>query len=69
VLGLAVSPDPVIAGHKPCGAVAVIGSSVSQELAHIGKRVLLSGQPAKKKVLGWIAHGYRGLLDCFNVRL
>ena len=30
--GLPVNPDPVIAGHEPCGVVAAIGAGVSDKM-------------------------------------
>jgi threonine dehydrogenase-like Zn-dependent dehydrogenase len=53
-MGLAVNPDPVIAGHEPCGVVAAIGSNVSQKLAHIGQRVMV--------------HHYKGCAACEHCR-
>jgi D-arabinose 1-dehydrogenase-like Zn-dependent alcohol dehydrogenase len=39
--GLPVNPDPVIAGHEPCGVVAAIGSAVSPAQATVGRRVMV----------------------------
>src|SRR5579864_4930854 len=53
-MGLAVNPDPVIAGHEPCGVVAAVGSGVSHKLAHIGQRVMV--------------HHYKGCAACEHCR-
>src|SRR5580692_1357628 len=41
ISGLAVNPNPVIAGHEPCGVVAAVGSGVSEKLARVGQRVMV----------------------------
>ena len=38
--GLPVNPDPVIAGHEPCGVVAAVGPGVSDKEARVGMRVM-----------------------------
>src|SRR6201997_2344748 len=39
--GLPVNPDPVIAGHEPCGVVAAVGAGVSDKMARLGQRVMV----------------------------
>ena len=53
-MGLAVNPDPVIAGHEPCGVVAAVGSGVSQKIAQVGQRVMV--------------HHYKGCTACEHCR-
>jgi threonine dehydrogenase-like Zn-dependent dehydrogenase len=53
-MGLAVNPDPVIAGHEPCGVVAAVGAGVSHKMARIGQRVMV--------------HHYKGCTACEHCR-
>jgi threonine dehydrogenase-like Zn-dependent dehydrogenase len=48
--GLPPNPDPVIAGHEPCGVVAAVGSGVSEKEARVGARVMV--------------HHYQGCTQC-----
>jgi threonine dehydrogenase-like Zn-dependent dehydrogenase len=48
--GLPANPDPVIAGHEPCGVVAAVGPGVSEKEARIGARVMV--------------HHYQGCTQC-----
>src|SRR5215471_1791486 len=52
--GLAVSPDPVIGGHEPCGIVAAIGPGVEKAQASLGQRVMV--------------HHYKGCTVCSRCR-
>jgi D-arabinose 1-dehydrogenase-like Zn-dependent alcohol dehydrogenase len=52
--GLPVNPDPVIAGHEPCGVVAAIGAGVSNKMARLGQRVMV--------------HHYKGCEVCEHCR-
>src|SRR5579864_2293263 len=52
--GLPVNPDPVIAGHEPCGVVAAVGAGVTEKQARIGARVMV--------------HHYRGCSVCNHCR-
>lgn len=52
--GLPVNPDPVIAGHEPCGVVAAIAAGVSEKQARIGQRVMV--------------HHYKGCTVCGHCR-
>jgi threonine dehydrogenase-like Zn-dependent dehydrogenase len=52
--GLAVNPNPVIAGHEPCGIVAAVAAGVSEKLARIGQRVMV--------------HHYKGCTVCNHCR-
>src|SRR5262245_32017941 len=52
--GLPVNPDPVIAGHEPCGVVAAIGAGVSEKMARVGQRVMV--------------HHYKGCTVCDHCR-
>src|SRR6201995_3070618 len=52
--GLPTNPDPVIAGHAPCGVVVAIGSAVDACEAHIGQRVMV--------------HHYQGCTQCNHCR-
>ncbi|MGH7097725.1 MAG: zinc-dependent alcohol dehydrogenase family protein [Stellaceae bacterium] len=52
--GLPVNPDPVIAGHEPCGVVAAIGPGVDPQQAAIGRRVMV--------------HHYKGCTQCGHCR-
>ena len=52
--GLPVNPDPVIAGHEPCGVVAAIGAGVSDKMARNGQRVMV--------------HHYKGCTVCDHCR-
>ena len=38
--GFKLADEPMIAGHEPCGVVAEIGSSVSNQEAQVGQRVM-----------------------------
>ena len=39
--GLPANPNPVIAGHEPCGIVAARGAGVHEREARIGARVMV----------------------------
>jgi threonine dehydrogenase-like Zn-dependent dehydrogenase len=52
--GLAVNPDPVIAGHEPCGVVAAVGPGVTAKEAQVGQRVMV--------------HHYKGCTVCAHCR-
>jgi 2-desacetyl-2-hydroxyethyl bacteriochlorophyllide A dehydrogenase len=52
--GLPVNPDPVIAGHEPCGIVAALGAGITEKQARIGQRVMV--------------HHYRGCGVCNHCR-
>jgi threonine dehydrogenase-like Zn-dependent dehydrogenase len=52
--GLPVNPDPVIAGHEPCGIVAAVGTGVDPAMARIGQRVMV--------------HHYKGCTVCDHCR-
>jgi 2-desacetyl-2-hydroxyethyl bacteriochlorophyllide A dehydrogenase len=52
--GLPVNPDPVIAGHEPCGLVAALGAGVTEKQARLGARVMV--------------HHYRGCSVCNHCR-
>ncbi len=52
--GLAANPEPVIAGHEPCGIVAARGAGVSEREAPIGARVMV--------------HHYQGCTLCGHCR-
>ncbi|MBV9863246.1 MAG: zinc-binding dehydrogenase [Alphaproteobacteria bacterium] len=52
--GLPVNPDPVIAGHEPCGVVAAVGPGVSEAQARVGQRVMV--------------HHYKGCTVCGHCR-
>ena len=52
--GLPVNPNPVIAGHEPCGVVAAIGAGVGDKQARIGQRVMV--------------HHYKGCTVCNHCR-
>lgn len=52
--GLPVNPDPVIAGHEPCGIVAAVGAGVGEKQARIGQRVMV--------------HHYKGCTVCNHCR-
>ena len=52
--GLPVNPDPVIAGHEPCGIVAAIGPGVDAKAARVGQRVMV--------------HHYKGCTQCGHCR-
>ena len=47
-------PNPVIAGHEPCGVVAAVGPGVSEKEARIGERVMV--------------HHYQGCTQCNHCR-
>jgi 2-desacetyl-2-hydroxyethyl bacteriochlorophyllide A dehydrogenase len=48
--GIPVNPNPVIAGHEPCGVVVAIGSAVDAREARVGERVMV--------------HHYQGCTQC-----
>jgi 2-desacetyl-2-hydroxyethyl bacteriochlorophyllide A dehydrogenase len=52
--GLPSNPDPVIAGHEPCGVVAAVGSAVDPMEARVGQRVMV--------------HHYQGCTQCNHCR-
>jgi len=52
--GLPMNPDPVIAGHEPCGVVVAIGSGVDAREARVGQRVMV--------------HHYQGCTQCADCR-
>jgi threonine dehydrogenase-like Zn-dependent dehydrogenase len=52
--GLPVNPDPVIAGHEPCGIVAAVGPGVDPRQAPLGSRVMV--------------HHYAGCTTCGHCR-
>jgi threonine dehydrogenase-like Zn-dependent dehydrogenase len=52
--GLPANPDPVIAGHEPCGVVAAVGSGVTDKEARVGQRVMV--------------HHYQGCTQCIHCR-
>src|SRR5690348_15696614 len=52
--GLPVNPDPVIAGHEPCGIVAAVGSGVDPRQARPGQRIMV--------------HHYAGCTTCGHCR-
>ena len=52
--GLPMNPDPVIAGHEPCGVVVAVGSAVDAREARVGQRVMV--------------HHYQGCTQCSHCR-
>ena len=52
--GLPMNPDPVIAGHEPCGVVVALGSAVDAREARVGQRVMV--------------HHYQGCTQCNHCR-
>ena len=52
--GLPANPNPVIAGHEPCGVVAAVGPGVSEKEARVGERVMV--------------HHYQGCTQCNHCR-
>ncbi len=52
--GLPANPDPVIAGHEPCGIVAAVGPGVTAADATVGARVMV--------------HHYQGCAHCEHCR-
>ena len=52
--GLPANPNPVIAGHEPCGVVAAVGPGVSDKEAKVGARVMV--------------HHYQGCTQCDHCR-
>ena len=52
--GLPANPNPVIAGHEPCGVVAAVGPGVSEKEAKVGARVMV--------------HHYQGCTQCNHCR-
>src|SRR4051812_32673007 len=39
--GIPANPEPVIAGHEPCGVVAAVGPGVAEAQAKVGDRVMV----------------------------
>ena len=39
--GFPQNPDPVIAGHEPCGVVLAVGAGVNAKEARVGERVMV----------------------------
>ena len=52
--GLPANPNPVIAGHEPCGVVVAVGSAVAASQAKIGDRMM--------------CHHYQGCTQCSHCR-
>ena len=52
--GFPQNPDPVIAGHEPCGVVAAVGPGVTDKEAKVGARVMV--------------HHYQGCTQCNHCR-
>jgi 2-desacetyl-2-hydroxyethyl bacteriochlorophyllide A dehydrogenase len=52
--GLPMNPDPVIAGHEPCGVVVAVGTAVGAREAKVGQRVMV--------------HHYTGCTQCNHCR-
>ncbi len=52
--GILVNPNPVIAGHEPCGVVVAVGSAVAAREARVGERVMV--------------HHYQGCTQCTHCR-
>ena len=52
--GLPANPNPVIAGHEPCGVVVAVGSGVPATQAKIGDRMM--------------CHHYQGCTQCGHCR-
>ena len=52
--GLPANPNPVIAGHEPCGVVAAVGPGVTDKEAKVGARVMV--------------HHYQGCTQCNHCR-
>ncbi len=52
--GFPQNPDPVIAGHEPCGVVVAVGSGMSEKEARVGERVMV--------------HHYQGCTQCNHCR-
>jgi threonine dehydrogenase-like Zn-dependent dehydrogenase len=52
--GIPVNPNPVIAGHEPCGSVIAVGSAVDAREARVGERVMV--------------HHYQGCTQCNHCR-
>jgi threonine dehydrogenase-like Zn-dependent dehydrogenase len=52
--GIPVNPNPVIAGHEPCGVVVAVGPAVDAREARVGKRVMV--------------HHYQGCTQCNHCR-
>jgi len=52
--GLPANPNPVIAGHEPCGVVAAVGVGVTAKEARVGERVMV--------------HHYQGCTQCNHCR-
>lgn len=52
--GLPANPDPVIAGHEPCGVVVAVGAGVPETQAKVGDRMM--------------CHHYQGCAQCGHCR-
>ena len=39
--GIAINPEPTIAGHEPCGVVVAVGTGVTDAEARVGERVMV----------------------------
>ena len=52
--GIPANPDPVIAGHEPCGVVVAVGPGVSAAEAKVGDRMMV--------------HHYQGCTQCSHCR-
>jgi threonine dehydrogenase-like Zn-dependent dehydrogenase len=52
--GLPANPNPVIAGHEPCGVIVAVGSGVPAGLATVGDRMM--------------CHHYQGCGQCGHCR-
>src|SRR5580693_2056071 len=52
--GIPANPDPVIAGHEPCGVVVAVGAGVTEAEARIGDRMMV--------------HHYQGCTQCSHCR-
>jgi len=52
--GIPANPDPVIAGHEPCGVVVAVGAGVADAEARIGDRMMV--------------HHYQGCTRCSHCR-
>jgi threonine dehydrogenase-like Zn-dependent dehydrogenase len=52
--GIPANPEPVIAGHEPCGVVAAVGSGVAAAQGKVGDRVMV--------------HHYQGCTQCSHCR-
>jgi threonine dehydrogenase-like Zn-dependent dehydrogenase len=52
--GIAINPEPTIAGHEPCGVVVAVGAGVSDAEARVGERAMV--------------HHYQGCTQCGHCR-